>query len=236
MRQVGIWVVEGIGEDFVPSNCDLSLVKKAYAISDKESFLAARELLEQEGILAGSSSGTLLAAALQYCREQTTPKRVVCWSAIPAPSISPRCSTTYWRRKARPIPSATARCAIWSSALQRGTAIVVRPDDAATVFARMRSSDVSQLPVMDGDRHRRPRRRKRRAGRCSRSGRRRQGIRAAGQGRHGHASWRHFGRGADRAIWCRCSARTMWRSSWTATRFLGLVTRHRPDQLLPDAP
>jgi cystathionine beta-synthase len=53
------------------------LVKKAYEISDEESFSAARLLLREEGILAGSSTGTLLAAALKYCREQTEPKRVI---------------------------------------------------------------------------------------------------------------------------------------------------------------
>jgi cystathionine beta-synthase len=71
------WMVEGIGEDFLPTISDFSRVKKAYAISDKESFLAARELLEKEGILGGSSTGTLLAAALKYCREQATPKKVL---------------------------------------------------------------------------------------------------------------------------------------------------------------
>ena len=49
----------------------------AYSIPDEESFGTARELLRAEGILGGSSTGTLLAAALRYCREQTTPKRVV---------------------------------------------------------------------------------------------------------------------------------------------------------------
>jgi cystathionine beta-synthase len=73
----GSWLVEGIGEDFIPSIADFSLVKRAYAISDQESFTTARELLRKEGILAGSSSGTLLAAALQYCREQSSPKNVV---------------------------------------------------------------------------------------------------------------------------------------------------------------
>ena len=68
------WMVEGIGEDFLPSISDFSRVKKAYAISDKESFLAGRDLLAKEGILGGSSTGTLLAAALKYCREQTTPE------------------------------------------------------------------------------------------------------------------------------------------------------------------
>src|SRR5690606_8063200 len=73
----GSWLVEGIGEDFLPSISDFSRVKKAYATPDGESFHTARELLEKEGILGGSSTGTLLAAALRYCREQTTPKKVV---------------------------------------------------------------------------------------------------------------------------------------------------------------
>src|SRR5262249_39210245 len=77
MVQAGSWAVEGIGEDFVPQNAELGLVSQAFAIPDAESFAAARELLCAEGILAGSSSGTLLAAALRYCRAQSAPKRVV---------------------------------------------------------------------------------------------------------------------------------------------------------------
>jgi len=73
----GSWLVEGIGEDFVPDILDLSLVNKGYSISDAEAFDTARTLLRKEGVLAGSSVGTLLAAALRYCREQKTPKRVV---------------------------------------------------------------------------------------------------------------------------------------------------------------
>jgi cystathionine beta-synthase len=73
----GSWYIEGIGEDFVPSICNLDLVSTAYSISDKESFAAARLLLMQEGISAGSSAGTLLAAALKYCMAQTGAKRVV---------------------------------------------------------------------------------------------------------------------------------------------------------------
>ena len=73
----GSWFVEGIGEDFIPKLADFSLVKKAYEVSDEESFSAARLLLREEGILAGSSTGTLLSAALRYCNEQTKPKRVI---------------------------------------------------------------------------------------------------------------------------------------------------------------
>ncbi len=73
----GSWLVEGIGEDFVPSILDLSLVSKAYTVTDAEAFETVRQLLVKEGVLAGSSVGVLLHAALSYCREQKEPKRVV---------------------------------------------------------------------------------------------------------------------------------------------------------------
>lgn len=73
----GSWLVEGIGEDFVPAQCDFSLVKKAYTVTDKEAFFIARELLLKEGIFAGSSTGVLVGAALKYAAEQNTPKKIV---------------------------------------------------------------------------------------------------------------------------------------------------------------
>src|SRR5439155_64979 len=75
--EAGSWLVEGIGEDFVPPICDLSRVRHTFTIGDEESFLTARALLRDEGILGGSSSGTLVAAALRYCRAQASPRRVV---------------------------------------------------------------------------------------------------------------------------------------------------------------
>ena len=73
----GSFAVEGIGQNFVPDTADMTEIDKAYSIPDTEAIATARELLLKEGVLAGSSSGTLLAAALRYCREQTEPKRVV---------------------------------------------------------------------------------------------------------------------------------------------------------------
>src|SRR5438876_3933961 len=73
----GSWSAEGIGEDFVPEIADMSLVTDAFEIDDEESFATARELLRKEGIFGGSSTGTLVAGALRYCRQQTKAKRVV---------------------------------------------------------------------------------------------------------------------------------------------------------------
>src|SRR5205823_8214828 len=61
--EAGSWAVEGIGEDFIPDIADMSYVTDAFEIDDAESFSTARELLRLEGILGGSSTGTLLAAA-----------------------------------------------------------------------------------------------------------------------------------------------------------------------------
>ncbi|WP_117085047.1 pyridoxal-phosphate dependent enzyme, partial [Klebsiella pneumoniae] len=75
--ETGSWLVEGIGEDFIPPLAHLDGVRSAYRVTDSEAFATARQLLQVEGILAGSSTGTLLTAALRYCRSQTSPKRVV---------------------------------------------------------------------------------------------------------------------------------------------------------------
>jgi cystathionine beta-synthase len=75
--EAGSWVIEGIGEDFIPSICDMNLVDVAYEVSDKDALLTARELLLKEGIMGGSSTGTLLKAALNYCQQQSEPKKVV---------------------------------------------------------------------------------------------------------------------------------------------------------------
>ena len=114
MIEAGSWLVEGIGEDFIPKNCDLSLVGHAYTISDAESISTARDILKQEGIICGSSSGTLVAAALRYCREQKEPKRVATFicdsgnkylSKIYKRILAGRSRAGAARRKARPARS-----------------------------------------------------------------------------------------------------------------------------------
>jgi cystathionine beta-synthase len=156
MTPVGSWAVEGIGEDFVPPNADLSLVSQAIAIPDDESFASARELLRAEGVLAGSSSGTLLAAALRYCRAQTTPKRVVslvCDSG--AKYLSKVFNPAFLAQEGWTHPNrhGTVRDVVIGR-VSEGTAVVIRPqDNLRTVFARMRSADVSQLPVVDPQGH-----------------------------------------------------------------------------------
>ena len=74
---VGSWVVEGIGEDFCPPLLNSKLIDVAYTVTDKEALKTCNLLLKKEGILAGSSSGTLIAAAIKYCKAQKVKKNVV---------------------------------------------------------------------------------------------------------------------------------------------------------------
>lgn len=147
----GSWAVEGIGEDFIPSITDLSSVRHAYSISDAESFDHARQLLKAEGILGGSSTGTLFAAALRYCREQTEPKRVVSFVCDTGTRYLSKVYNDQWmtdqgllqRKGYGDLRDLIAR------RFEDGRVISVGPDDTLlTAFQRMRLAAVSQLPVL----------------------------------------------------------------------------------------
>jgi cystathionine beta-synthase len=154
-KPAGSWLVEGIGEDFVPPNCDLSRVRTAYEISDAESFATARELLAREGILGGSSTGTLLAAALRHCRAQTAPKRVVTFVCDSGNKYLSKMYNDFWMFDQglleRPREGSLLDLIVRRYA--EGSAVTVRPDDSLLLaYRRMKLFDISQVPVMDGER------------------------------------------------------------------------------------
>ena len=149
------WMVEGIGEDFLPAIADFSRVAKAYAITDKESFLTARELLAKEGILGGSSSGTLLAAALRYCREQTSPKNVLVFVCDTGNKYLSKMYNDFWMLDNGFLEReqhGDLRDLILRPFAARDTVVVGPSDLLITAWQRMKLYDVSQLPVMEGDR------------------------------------------------------------------------------------
>ena len=150
----GSWMVEGIGEDFLPAISDFTRVKQAYAISDRESFLTARELLEKEGILGGSSTGTLLAAALKYCRAQTEPKTVLTFVCDTGNKYLSKMYNDYWMLDNGFLEReqfGDLRDLILRPFAARDTVVVGPKDLLVTAWQRMKLYDVSQLPVMEGD-------------------------------------------------------------------------------------
>ena len=150
--EAGNWAVEGIGEDFIPEIAEMSLVTEAFQIGDEESFATVRELLRKEGIFGGSSTGTLVAGALRYCREQTKPKRVVSFVPDTGNKYLSKMYDDFWMAEQGFIhrPPHGDLSDLISHRYEAGEVITVGPDDSLlTAFKRMRDSDVSQLPVVD---------------------------------------------------------------------------------------
>lgn len=154
MTQKGSWLVEGIGEDFIPTICDFSLTKRAYSIPDAESFSVARELLQKEAILAGSSTGTLLAGALRFCREQKEPKRVVTFACDTGARYLSKLYNDFWMEDQGFIQRehfGDLRDLVGRPHGERATITVGPNDVVTTAHNRLRNAGFSQLPVMDGD-------------------------------------------------------------------------------------
>jgi len=148
----GAWLVEGIGEDFVPPILDLGLVDKAYSVTDCESFMAARECLHKEGLLIGSSSGCLLEAALRYCREQTEQKNVVVIVADTGNKYLTKMFSDFWMIEQGFIKReqhGDLRDLIARRHLNHEDFVVSPTDTLAIAQGRMKMYGISQIPVCD---------------------------------------------------------------------------------------
>ena len=147
----GSWLVEGIGGDSIPPVADFSHVSSTYTIADAEAFRTCRELLKKEGIIAGTSTGTLLAAALRYCREQTAPKRVVTFVCDSGNKYLSKVYNDYWmldqgfidRQRFGDLRDLIAR-----RHFERADITVSSTELVMSAYRRMKLYDVSQLPVM----------------------------------------------------------------------------------------
>ena len=153
--KAGSWLVEGIGEDFIPEICDFSMCRKGYSIPDAESFAVAREILRREGLLVGSSTGTLVAAALRWCREQGSEKRVVTFACDTGNKYLSKLFNDFWMEDQGFIQRpqhGDLRDLIGRLHGERATVTVGPADVLTTAHNRLRNAGFSQLPVMQGDR------------------------------------------------------------------------------------
>jgi cystathionine beta-synthase len=151
-EDVGSWLVEGIGEDFLPPNCDLSLVSGAYIIPDNEAFAVAREVLRTEGFIVGSSAGTLIGAALRYCRAQTTAKRVVTFVPDSGNKYLSKMYNDFWMIDQGFIKRETfgdLRDLIARRHFESEDYTLTTKDTLLTAYSRMRLYDISQLAVVN---------------------------------------------------------------------------------------
>jgi len=151
----GSYAVEGIGQSAVPPVADLSRVKKGYSIPDARSFEIARELLRRGGILGGSSSGTLVAAALEYCREQTSPKNVVTFICDSGNKYLSKMYNDFWMLDQGYLllpKTGDLRDLIMRRYHEGAVVSVGKEDSLLTAYQRMRVADISQVPVIENGR------------------------------------------------------------------------------------
>ena len=148
----GSWLVEGVGEDFIPDNLDLSLIDDAETVTDKEAFEVLQVLLQEEGILGGSSTGTLVAGAIKWCQKQTEPKKVVTFICDTGNKYLSKAFNKSWlhdnnllnKEKEGNLSDLINRRA------DKGEMITVSPSETLLIaYNRMRSADISQIPVIE---------------------------------------------------------------------------------------
>lgn len=147
--------VEGIGEDFIPKTFNRQIVDEMVRVSDKESFNVARRLAREEGILAGGSSGTALAAALKYAKRLTQPRNIVVLLPDTGRNYLSKIFSDrwmqengFWEDHAR---QSLVVGEILSGKTQWPSLISVGPHDKlGRAIALMEAHQISQLPVVDG--------------------------------------------------------------------------------------
>jgi cystathionine beta-synthase len=126
-------------------------VHKAYTVADTDAMAACRELLAREGIIAGTSSGILLAAALRYCREQVQPRQVVTFVCDSGNKYLSKVYNDYWmidQGFLRREPMGDLRDLIVRRHKEQATVVVNATETVGATLRRMKLYDVSQLPVM----------------------------------------------------------------------------------------
>lgn len=148
--------VEGIGEDFFPTTLDFSVLDDVVRVSDKESFLWARRMARMEGIFAGGSAGTAIAAAMHVLPTLAETDLMVVLIPDTGMRYLSKVYNNEWMRDNRYLepPFALTAGEILQARADTGQArslVTVAPSDTiAAALERMRAHDFSQLPVFEG--------------------------------------------------------------------------------------
>lgn len=146
--------VEGIGEDFLPATVDLKAIDRIERVSDKDSFLMARRVCREEGLLVGGSSGTACVAAMRVARELPPDAVMVVLLPDNGRGYMSKIFNDEWMRANGFLGEGGHRATVGQVLRTKGTVptmITVAPTDAVKrAVELMREFQISQIPVVDG--------------------------------------------------------------------------------------
>jgi len=149
------YLIEGIGEDFIPANYDFDQIDDMVQVGDKESFLKTRELLTSEGIYAGVSSGSAFVGAVKWVRQQGARmdgKNVLIIFPDSGNRYSSKVYDDDWMREAGFLESKTGNVGDLLRALDKKPGDLIKAhqsDKISAVIAQLSEAGVSQMPVLD---------------------------------------------------------------------------------------
>src|SRR5262245_35059050 len=153
--EIRSYKVEGIGYDFIPDVLDRRLVDRWVKSNDRDSFLVARQLIRQEGLLVGGSSGSAVWAALQICRELGPGKRVVVILPDSIRNYLTKFADDRWMRQQGFLRAEWELGTIGDvvRAMGKRPVISLDVDDKVSQATELfKQHGISQMPVLDQDR------------------------------------------------------------------------------------
>ena len=148
--------VEGIGEDFYPGTFDPKLVDRWIRVSDRDSFLTARRLTREEGILVGGSSGTAMWAALEIAKELDESAFVLVLFADSGRSYLSKIYNDEWMRQNGYLERYPVQATVLDVIRDRmgtpGLIVVSKAQSVRSAIDTMQRYGISQIPVVaDGE-------------------------------------------------------------------------------------
>jgi cystathionine beta-synthase len=144
--------VEGIGEDFIPTTLDLSIIDHIEKVSDAESFLWTRRLVREEGIFGGGSSGSALAGALRYAQKLGSDRLVVVLFPDSGSRYLSKVFNDAWLREHGLLIPDPDRVTAGQVAGLRGLPNLIVGSDVEPVveiISKMRQNGISQVPIVN---------------------------------------------------------------------------------------
>ena len=153
--EVGSYKVEGIGYDFIPDVLDRSLIDEWIKSEDHQSFLMARKLIRQEGLLCGGSSGSAMWGAVELAKRVGPDKKIVVILPDSVRNYMTKFMDDRWMKEngfTEQAWEASSIADVLRKAPERAVVVASGAETVADAVMRMKENGISQLPVLEDER------------------------------------------------------------------------------------